>query len=151
MDQTPYRSADGPDVERRATKANGSSAVTGIPLRQDDIEPARGLHWVAVLFRVMAGLLVVLMVLQVTSGLTGTVAISYGVLLAEAIQLIIFAGLLWGGGDLADLFVKSHHDLRATRILLGRLVLPPDRPPVAPGEPRVAQSPAARGRGDGVH
>jgi hypothetical protein len=29
--------------------------------------------------------------------------------------------LLWAAGDLAVLWVKSHHDLRATRILITRI------------------------------
>jgi len=37
------------------------------------------------------------------------------------VRLAIFAGLLWAGGDMAVLCVKSHHDLRATRILMGRV------------------------------
>ena len=90
-------------------------------MRDQDIEPTQSLHWVARLFKVMAGLLFVLMVLQIALGLTSAVEISYGVLFAEAVRLLIFAGLLWGAGSLADLFVKSHHDLRATRILLARI------------------------------
>lgn len=95
--------------------------MAGVQVRDDDIDPARGLASVAILFRVLAIVLLVLMVLQVINGLSGTVDISYGVLIAEAMRLLIFAGLLWGAGGLADLFVKSHYDLRATRILLGRL------------------------------
>lgn len=95
--------------------------LVGVPVRDDDIEPTASLHWVAGLFRVMAGLLFVLLVLQIALGLTSTVEISYGVLFAEAVRLLIFAGLLWGAGALADLFVKSHHDIRATRILLARI------------------------------
>jgi diphthamide synthase subunit DPH2 len=68
----------------------------------------------------MSGLLLLLMVLQVFNGLMSMVAISYGVLAAEAIRIVIYAGLLWGAGDLADLCVKSHCDLRAIRVLLGR-------------------------------
>jgi len=41
-------------------------------------------------------------------------------LLAEASRLIVFAGLLWGAGDLAMLLIEVGHDVRATRILLGR-------------------------------
>jgi len=92
-----------------------------MPVRADDIEPVRGLHWVAKLFRVLAGLLAVIIVLQIVNGVTSTVDISYGVLIAEVIRLLVFAGLLWGAGDLADLFVQSHHDLRSARILLARL------------------------------
>jgi hypothetical protein len=95
--------------------------IGGVPVRPHDIEPTAGLHWVAVLFRVMAGLLFLLMVVQIALGLTSTVDISYGVLFAEGVRLLIFAGLLWGAGALADLFVKSHCDLRATRILLARM------------------------------
>jgi hypothetical protein len=95
--------------------------LSGVPVRPDDIEPTTGLHWVAVLFRVMAGLLFVLMVVQIALGLTSTVDISYGVLFAEGVRLLIFAGMLWGAGALADLFVKSHHDLRTSRILLARI------------------------------
>jgi hypothetical protein len=111
--------------------------LAGVAVRPQDIEPATGLHWVAVLFRVMAGLLFLLMVVQIALGVTSTVEISYGVLFAEAVRLLIFAGLLWGAAALADLFVKSHHDTRATRILLARMeyrlreeapaVPPPDR------------------------
>ena len=95
--------------------------IATVPVREDDIEATTGIHWVAKLFRVMAGLLLVLAGIQVFLGLTSTVDISFGVLAAEVIRLVIFAGLLWAAGDLADLFVKSHWDLRASRILLGRL------------------------------
>lgn len=109
------------DAERRFFASGDGPALAGVPVRAQDIEPARGLHWIAKLFRVLSGLLGVIIVLQIANGLTSTVDISYGVLIAEAIRLVIFAGLLWGAGDLADLFVQSHHDLRSARILLARL------------------------------
>jgi hypothetical protein len=109
------------DPERRTNGGAERPVMAGVPVRPEDIEPTVGLHGVAKLFRVLSGLLLLLMALQVLSGLTGTVEISYGVLFAEAVRLIIFAGLLWGAGDLADLYVKSHHDTRATRILMARL------------------------------
>lgn len=146
---TPNRVDESARDDRRTTKLTGRAALAGVPCRDDDIELTKGLHSVAVLFRAMAGLLFLLMVLQVVNGVTSTVEISYGVLFAEAIRLVIFAGLLWGAGDLADLFVKSHYDLRATRILLGRLIRVVGEQP-AQGEPRPGDD-AARGRGDGVH
>jgi hypothetical protein len=106
--------------ERRATTVTDRSSVAGVVCRDGDVESTRGVHSVAILFRIMAGILVLLMAAQVISGLTGAVEISYGVLAAEAIRLIVFAGLLWSAGDLAELFVTSHRDLRATRILLAR-------------------------------
>lgn len=95
--------------------------LAGVAVREEDIEPVKGIRAIALLFRGMAALLLLLMVLQVVFGLSSTVPISIGVLLAEAVRLVIFAGLLWGAGDLAALWVKSHHDIRATRILVARV------------------------------
>jgi hypothetical protein len=94
--------------------------LSGVTVREEDIEPVKGIRAIAVLFRGMAILLLALMVTQVALGLTSTVPLSVGVLLADAVRLVIFAGLLWGAGDLAVLWVKSHYDLRATRILTAR-------------------------------
>lgn len=33
---------------------------------------------------------------------------------------MVFAGLLWGAGDLANIAIKTHYDIRAARILLAR-------------------------------
>ena len=95
--------------------------LAGVAVREEDIEPVKGIRAIAVLFRGMSVLLLLLMVLQVVFGLTSTVPVSPGVLFAEAVRLVIFAGLLWGAGDLGVLWVRSHHDLRATRILAARL------------------------------
>lgn len=102
------------DVDDRPT-------IEGVVVRQDDIETAKGIRAVAYLFRGMAVLLLVLMVVQLAAALSGTVPVSIGVVMAEAVRLVIFAGLLWGIGDLAVLWVKSHYDIRASRILLARL------------------------------
>jgi hypothetical protein len=120
MAKSPRRE-DAPPDDRRWHAANGDATLNGVPVRDADVETVVGLHSIAKLFRVMAVLLFVVMLLQVFNALSGSVDISYGMLFAEAIRLMIFGGLLWGAGDLADLFVKSHHDLRATRILLGRI------------------------------
>ena len=95
--------------------------LAGVPVREEDVEPLKGIRRIAVLFSGMAIILLLLMVLQIFFAATSTVPLSVGVVAAEAVRLMIFAGLLWGGGDLAVLFVKSHYDLRATRILTARL------------------------------
>jgi hypothetical protein len=136
------------DSDRRAVGLPSQRGIAGFPGREKDIEPTKGLHAVAILFRILSGLMVLLMAIQVANGLASTVEISYGVLFAEAIRLAIFAGVLWGAGDLVDLFVKSHYDLRATRILIARLthlVEQAQAPDSAhPGE-------AGPGRGDALH
>ena len=108
------------DAEHRHAVADHAS-LAGVAVREDDVEPVKGIRTIAVLFRGMAIILLGLMILQVFFAATSTVPLSVGVVTAEAVRLIIFAGLLWGAGDLAVLFVKSHYDLRATRILTARL------------------------------
>ena len=108
------------DIEHRH-EVEPHANLAGVPVREDDVEPVKGIRRIAILFRGMAILLLLLMVLQILFAVTSTVPLSVGVVAAEAVRLMIFAGLLWGGGDLAVLFVKSHYDLRATRILTARI------------------------------
>ena len=118
MTMNPTPAQDQNKSNRRAPREDPQKK--GVALRGDDIEGTRHIRSVAKLFRALSVLLLVLMGLQIINGLSSTVAISYGVLFAEAFRLLIFAAVLWGTGDLAVLFVKSHYDLRATRILLER-------------------------------
>ena len=129
------------DQDKRPTMPK----VAGVPVREDDIEPVLGLHWAAWLFRALAVLVFVLMMLQLALGLTSTVDLSVGVLFAEAVRMLILASLLWAAGALADLFVRSHHDLRATRVLLARIAYrlredPAAAPPAS--EPDLAPGPS---------
>ena len=109
-----------PVTEHRRT-VERQRKLGGVSVREEDIEPVKGIRAIAILFRGMSLLLLALMVLQVFFGLTSTVPMSVGVMFAEAVRLVIFAGLLWGAGDLGILWVKSHHDIRATRILTARI------------------------------
>jgi hypothetical protein len=138
------------DPNRRIVAVEGHPLV-GLPVRIEDIEPTQGLHWIALLCRVMSGMLVLLMLVQIVTGVTSAIPLSWGVLAAEVIRLIIFAGLLWGAGDLADLFVKSHCDVRAMRILLERLnhTATSQMPP--PGRPHLDRDDTDFGRGDTPH
>jgi hypothetical protein len=106
-------------MERRTAEHRPS--LGGVPVREQDIEETRSIRLIALLFRGMALLLLVLMFAQVVFGLTSTVPLSPGVLFADAVRLVIFAGLLWGAGELAVLWVKSHYDIRAQRILTARI------------------------------
>lgn len=110
------RAADMPSAEEPRPN------IAGVAVREEDIEPEKGIRAIAILFRGMAILLLFLMVMQVFFAVTSTVPLSVGVVFADAVRLVIFAGLLWGGGNLAVLLIRSHHDLRATRILTARLV-----------------------------
>jgi hypothetical protein len=90
-------------------------------VREDDLEPHAGLRYVARLFKVLAILLIVMLVAEIIIGLTQQGSAAIGTLLVEATRTIVFAGLLWGIGDIALMLIESNHDMRATRILVGRI------------------------------
>ena len=85
------------------------------------LEPHESLRYVARLFKALAVLLLLLLIAEIALGLLrqGTEAVP--VLLQEATRLIVFAGILWGFGDMAIMFIESNHDLRATRVLIWQL------------------------------
>jgi hypothetical protein len=107
-------------------------------VREDDLEPHAGLRYIARLFKVMAVLLALLMIAEIVLGLTQEGAEAIGTLLIQVTQLIVFAAFLWAAGDIALMLIESNHDLRAARILLGRIntTLQQERvaPPVQRGE-----------------
>lgn len=90
-------------------------------VRDEDLEPHAGLRYVAKLFKALAILLVIMLVAEIVIGVQQEGAAALATLLVEATRIIVFAGLLWGSGDLALMLIESNHDLRATRILVGRI------------------------------
>jgi hypothetical protein len=113
------------DVNFIGTNRRQRDAVAQPPLvaqvRDDDLEPHAGLRYIARLFKILAILLIVLMIAEVIIGLTQQGTSSLPTLMIEATRLIVFAGFLWGAGDMALMLIESNHDLRAARILLGRI------------------------------
>ena len=91
-------------------------------VRATDIEPYVGLRYLSKLFRFMAIILVLLLLAEVVTGFVKQGRAAIPTLLGEMSRLIVLAGLLWGTGDLAILLIDVGHDVRATRILLGRQI-----------------------------
>jgi len=91
-------------------------------VRNSDVEPYTGLRYLSKLFRLMAVVILLLLVAEVSTGLYSNGAAAIPTLLSEVSRLIVLAGLLWGIGDLAILLIDVGHDVRATRILMGRQV-----------------------------
>jgi hypothetical protein len=106
-----------PDGDRRHTHSHG---LDGVAIRDADLEPQRGIRYVAWLFKAIAILLVLVTAAEVIIALTSPLPGGTGSLLGEAVRMLAFAGLLWGAADLALMLIQSHYDLRATRILLAR-------------------------------
>jgi len=89
-------------------------------VRASDMEPYVGLRYLSKLFRLMAIILLLGLVAEVVQGLVTQGRAAIPTLLAEASRLVVLAAILWASGDLAILLIDIGHDVRATRILLGR-------------------------------
>ena len=96
--------------------------LAGVEVREEDLEPQRGLHIAAIVFRVCSVVILSLAVWQFFDWWTHRPpgGVGVGVLVGDTIRLIVFSGLLWAAGDLASLLIKTHYDVRAGRILLAR-------------------------------
>jgi hypothetical protein len=119
---------------RDPTDEEALAATLGV--RAEDIEPYIGLRYLSRLFKLMAVILILLIVAEVITGLVAQGTAAIPVLLGEVSRLIVLAGLLWGTGDFAILIIDVGHDVRAARILLGRLAAHPREPRSAGGEHR---------------
>ena len=96
-------------------------ALVDATVRDQDLEPHEGLRYIARLFKVLSVFLILLLIGEVAIGLARVGPEAIGTLLVEATRLVVFAAFLWGAGDIAMMLIESNHDLRAARILLGRL------------------------------
>lgn len=85
------------------------------------LEPHSSLRYIGKLFKGLAVAVFLLLLAEVGLGLWQDGAQALPLLLLEVAQLLVFSGLLWGGGDLAYLVVETNHDVRATRVLLWQL------------------------------
>ena len=146
----------GREAERRA-EARGEVRAEETPpdmdVRDADLEPHEGLRYIARLFKLLSVLLILLLIGEIILGLVNQGNDAIPTLMVEATRIVVFAGLLWGAGDMALMLIESNHDLRATRILVGRLngkvariekeYLGGGAPPGGPRPPRAPRGPDA--------
>ncbi|MGH7469892.1 MAG: hypothetical protein ACRENP_18240 [Longimicrobiales bacterium] len=112
------------ESKTQLTERRDAPVADGQPLarvREDDLEPHGGLRYIARLFKVLAVFLGFLLIAEIVIGLTQEGVQAIGTLLVQATQILVFAAFLWGAGDIALMLIGSNHDLRAVRILLGRI------------------------------
>ena len=108
-------------AERRTDEPDEEHLPPEMDVRDEDLEPHEGLRYIARLFKILAILLILLLIGEIILGLVNRGNEAIPTLLVEATRIIVFAGLLWAAGDMALMLIESNHDLRATRILVGRL------------------------------
>jgi hypothetical protein len=99
----------------------GDKRATDEEVRTQDLEPYVTLRYIARLFKVLAVLMMIMLIGEIIAGLTSEGAASLAELISEITQMLVLAGLMWGGGDITLLAIDAGHDLRVVRILLGRI------------------------------
>lgn len=87
----------------------------------DILEPHASLKYVGTLFKGLAVAILILMTVEIALGVNQDGLEALPLLLLEVAQLLIFAGLLWGFGDLTYLIIETNHDVRASRVHLWQL------------------------------
>src|SRR5690349_24737706 len=122
---TVVTSHSAPDTGR-STPPKPQRSDPSMPVRSADLEPYTGLGYLSKLFKLMAVVLLLLLLSEIITGLIAQGMSAIPTLLGEISRLVVLAGLLYGSGDLALLLIDIGHDIRATRILLGRQALHED-------------------------
>jgi hypothetical protein len=108
-------------------------------VRDTDLEPYTALLYIGRLFKVLSILIVVALVGELVLGVILEGSSTLGTFLGEAMRLLALAGALWAGGDIVRLIIDAGHDLRMSRILLGRISTRFQRPSSAPSAPASDQ------------
>ncbi len=99
----------------------GDKRATDEEVRTQDLEPYVTLRYIARLFKVLAVLMVIMLIGEIIAGLTADAGEALPTLIGEITQMLVLAGLMWGGGDITLLLIDAGHDVRVARILLGRI------------------------------
>lgn len=135
MDEaTTVVSEHGPATESGDKAPRPHRTDPSMPVRSADLEPYTGLGYLSKLFKVMAAVLLLLLLSEVVTGLISQGTAAIPTLLGEISRLVVLAGLLYGSGDLALLLIDVGHDIRATRILLGRQAMHEEQSKREPGK-----------------
>ncbi|HSU15566.1 hypothetical protein [Longimicrobium sp.] len=136
---------DASEEERIARARRDPSSV-----RAEDTEPYVGLQYVARLFKIVAMVVIVALTAEIVAALVMEGPSALLPLILEILQGAVLAAVLWGASDLTLLLIDVGHDVRAARVLLGRMSarvgggFDPGAPPVAPDQRRTPR----RGSGE---
>ena len=122
---TPARTG-GPDWPAADNDADGDDRAERIrrdpsKVRAEDTEPYVGLQYVARLFKVVAMVVIVALTAEIVAALVMEGPDALLPLFLELLQGAVLAAVLWGASDLTLLFIDVGHDVRAQRVLLGRM------------------------------
>lgn len=124
--------------------------LAGVEVREEDLEPQRGLDVTSTVVHVSAGVILVLALGQFAAWWLDRPpgGAGMGLLIGDTIRLIVLSALLWAAGDVIKLVIKTHYDIRAARILLTRQTHMMRSMGVASGELSAVQEPVGARRAE---
>ncbi len=109
-----------PAVEGEAERIARERTAPG-SVRAEDTEPYIGLQYIARLFKIVSFLVLIALGLEMLLGIASDGASAILPLFAEIVQGGVLAAILWGAADVVLLLIDLGHDVRAERVLLGRI------------------------------
>jgi hypothetical protein len=136
------------DSNMTGRRAGKRPLLAGVEVREEDLEPQKGLDVASTVVHVSSGVILLLALAQFgvwwldrPPGGAGM-----GLLVGDTIRLIVLSALLWAAGDVIKLMIKTHYDVRAARILLTRQTYMMRHMGVSSGELPVADEPVGARR-----
>ena len=144
----PYSESD-----ETGLRAGKRPLLSGVEVREEDLEPQKGLDVASTVVHVSAAVILVLALGQFAAWWLDRPpgGAGMGLLIGDTIRLIVLSALLWAAGDVIKLMIKTHYDIRAARILLARQTYMMRHMGVASGELPAEQPGAARRAEDDAH
>ncbi len=112
--------AGGPVGETEEARIARERATPG-SVRAEDTEPYVGLQYIARLFKIVSFLVLIALALEIVLGVASDGVRAILPLFAEIVQGGVLAAILWGSADVVLLLIDLGHDVRASRVLLGRV------------------------------
>jgi hypothetical protein len=110
----------GPAGETEVERIARERATPG-SVRAEDTEPYVGLQYIARLFKIVSFLVLIALALEIVLGVASDGVRAILPLFAEIVQGGVLAAILWGSADVVLLLIDLGHDVRASRVLLGRV------------------------------
>lgn len=110
-----------PPVGETETERIARERATPGSVRAEDTEPYVGLQYIARLFKIVSFLVLIALGLEILLGVASDGLRAILPLFAEIVQGGVLAAILWGAADVVLLLIDLGHDVRASRVLLGRV------------------------------
>jgi hypothetical protein len=138
------------DSNETGHRAGKRPLLAGVEVREEDLEPQKGLDVASTVVHVSSVVILVLALGQFAAWWLDRPpgGAGMGLLVGDTIRLIVLSALLWAAGDVIKLMIKTHYDVRAARILLARQTYMMHHMGVSSGELSAVDEPVGARRAE---